>query len=147
MQIINKELIKEATRQAEESLNKRILQFKNKTRGLQKARTGTILHLDGDKRYSMQSLRYYKRLGLNAIVKYVPERNQARVVNMLLNKYNPDILIITGHDAMLKRGTNFHDVYNYRNSRYFAETVKEARKWASSSNKLTIFARSMSEFF
>lgn len=42
-------------------------------------------------------------MGLNAIVKNIPENKQALVVRQLLERYNPDILIITGHDAMLKK--------------------------------------------
>ena len=60
--------------------------------------TGKILHLDGDKRYSQKSYNYYKKLGLNAIVKNIPEYKQSKVVYQLLKTYNPDILIITGHD-------------------------------------------------
>lgn len=59
---------------------------------------GKILHLDGDKRYSDKSLKYYKKIGLNAIVRNVPENRQEYVVLDLLNRYNPDILVITGHE-------------------------------------------------
>ena len=57
--------------------------------------TGRILHLDGDKRYSEKSIMYYKKMGLNAIVKNIPENKQARVVYRLLTIYNPEILVIT----------------------------------------------------
>lgn len=59
--------------------------------------TGKILHLDGDKKYSEKSLKYYKSLGLNAIVKNIPENRQASVVKSLLARYEPDILVLTGH--------------------------------------------------
>lgn len=111
-----------------------------------KVLTGKILHLDGDRKYTEKSVRYYRKLGLNAIVRNIPERKQPLVVCSLLTKYEPDILVITGHDAMIKSGTNFNNIYNYRNSKYFADTVRKARKWEYSSDKLTIFARSMSKF-
>lgn len=110
-------------------------------------RTGKILHLDGDRRYSEKSNRYYKKMGLNAIVKNVPENRQPIVVRELLEKYNPDVLVITGHDAMLKNGMNYANIYNYRNSNNFIKTVKEARQWAKSSNKLVIFAGACQSFF
>ena len=110
-------------------------------------KTGKILHLDGDKWYSEKSMKYYKKIGLNAIVKNIPENKQAIMVRTLLEKYNPDILIITGHDAMLKKGMNYSNIYNYRNSRNFMNTVKEARKWAKSSNRLVIFAGACQSFF
>lgn len=110
-------------------------------------KTGKILHLDGDRRYSEKSIRYYKKAGLNAIVKNIPENRQPAMVFMLLEKYKPDILIITGHDAMLKNGINYSNIYNYRNSRNFMNTVKEARRWEKSSNKLVIFAGACQSFF
>ena len=103
--------------------------------------TGKILHLDGDKKYSEKSYRYYKKLGLNAIVKNIPEYKQPKVVYNLLKIYQPDILVITGHDGMIKKNSRYDDLYNYRNSKYFIETVKEARKYDKETNKkLVIFA-------
>ena len=110
--------------------------------------TGKILHLDGDKRYSQKSYNYYKKMRLNAIVKNIPEYKQPRIVYKLLKIYQPDILIITGHDGMIKRGTNFNDIYNYRNSRHFINTVKEARKYDKDNNKETvIFAGACQSYF
>lgn len=65
--------------------------------------TGKILHLDGDKKYSEKSLKYYQSLGLNAIVKNIPENKQPYVVYNLLEYYKPDILVITGHDRNDKK--------------------------------------------
>ena len=76
---------------------------REKTKLRQKFVTGKILHLDGDKRYSQKSYNYYKKLGLNAIVKNIPEYRQSKVVYKLLKIYNPDILIITGHDRNDKK--------------------------------------------
>lgn len=108
---------------------------------------GTILHLDGDKRYCIKSSRHYKKLGLEAVVRNIPESRQPMVVRSLLEKYNPDILVITGHDAMLRKGTNYNNLYNYRNSRHFINTVREARKWAKNSDKLVIFAGACESYF
>ena len=111
-------------------------------------KTGKILHLDGDKKYAGKSEMYYKKIGLNAIVKYIPEYRQPRVVYQLLESYNPDILVITGHDGMIKRGMRYNDIYNYRNSRYFIETVKEARKYdKQKGKKLVIFAGACQSYF
>ena len=85
-------------------------------------------------------------MGLNVIVKNIPEYRQPRVIYSLLKVYKPDILVVTGHDGMIKKGTGFYDLYNYRNSRYFVETVKEARRYDKEEGKnLVIFARSMSK--
>ena len=47
---------------------------------------------------------------------------------------------------MIKNGTGFTDIYNYRNSRYFINTVKEARR-ASGGKDLVIFAGACQSFF
>ena len=110
--------------------------------------TGKILHLDGDKKYSEKSYRYYKKLGLNAIVKNIPEYKQPKVVYRLLKIYKPDILVITGHDGMIKKGERKDDIYNYRNSKYFISTVQEARKYEKENEqKLVIFAGACQSYF
>lgn len=60
--------------------------------------TGRILHLDGDKRYSEKSSMYYKKMGLTAIVKNIPESRQVVMANDLITRYKPDIVVVTGHD-------------------------------------------------
>lgn len=110
--------------------------------------TGKVLHLDGDRRYSEKSYRYYKKVGINAVVKNIPEYRQPKLVYELLKIYKPDILVITGHDGMIKHGKNYNDIDNYRNSKHFIETVKEARRYDKENGEnLVIFARSMSKLF
>ena len=124
--------------------NKQILYTE---RNLQNLKAGKILHLDGDRLYSEKSARYYKKMGLNAVVKNIPENKQYLVVKDYINKYNPDVLVLTGHDGMIKTGTKYGDLSNYRNSKYFAQAVIEARKLIPSSNGLAIFAGACQSFF
>ena len=108
LEIIDKNIIKNKLNKVDEEINKRVIEKTQKykigiistedTRLKEKIITGKILHLDGDRRYSQKSYNYYKQLGLNAIVKNIPEYKQPKVVYKLLKIYNPDILIITGHD-------------------------------------------------
>ena len=42
---------------------------------------------------------------------------------------------------------DYYNVYNYRNSRYFIETVIKAREWKESENDLVIFAGACQSFF
>lgn len=132
----------------EDEIKRKIsLLYQNKRHG-EEFITGRILHLDGDRKYSEKSYRYYKKLGLNAVVKNIPENRQPRVIYNLLAYYNPDILIITGHDGMIRKGARYNDVYNYRNSRYFVNTVKEARRYEKENNKnLVIFAGACQSYF
>lgn len=46
--------------------------------------TGRILHLDGDRKYSEKSKMYYRKMGLNAVVRNIPEYKQSQVINKLL---------------------------------------------------------------
>lgn len=49
---------------------------------------------------------------------------------------------------MIKRGMNYNDIYNYRNSRYFIKTVQEARKYDREySKKTVIFAGACQSYF
>ena len=48
---------------------------------------------------------------------------------------------------MIKSGVNYNSIYNYRNSKHFINTVKEARRWEPSPNKLVIFAGACQSFF
>ena len=48
---------------------------------------------------------------------------------------------------MIKTGTKYRDLANYRNSKYFAQAVIEARKIIPTSNKLAIFAGACQSFF
>lgn len=110
--------------------------------------TGKILHLDGDRKYSQKSYKYYKKMGLNAIVKNIPESRQPKMVYKLLEYYEPDIVVITGHDAMIKQGREYNNIYNYRNSRYFVQTVKEVRRYDKNYNKDTvIFAGACQSYY
>lgn len=120
---------------------------KNK-KNTEKIVSGKILHLDGDKKYSIKSYNYYKKLGLDAIVKNIPEYKQPKYVYQLLKIYSPDILVITGHDAMIKKNVGYNDIYNYRNSRHFIQTVIEARKYDFETNSnLVIFAGACQSYF
>ncbi len=110
-------------------------------------RYGKILHLDGDRNYSEKTEKYYKKRGLNYIVKHVMEFRQPMVVRNLLQRYRPDILVITGHDGMIKNGKNYNDINNYRNSRYFVKSVNEARRWNSDKNELVIFAGACQSYY
>ncbi|MFR2534827.1 MAG: sporulation peptidase YabG [Clostridia bacterium] len=109
--------------------------------------TGRILHLDGDKRYSEKSMKYYKSLGLTAVVKNIAENKQAFYIKDLLERYQPDILVLTGHDGMIKKGMAFNDIYNYRNSRHFIQTVTEARSWNTKGRDLAIFAGACQSYY
>ena len=101
---------------------------------------GKILHLDGDKDYLNRCLNYYKEINVMAMGVVVKEEDMADDIYELLEKYNPNILVITGHDAYYKKKGNINDINAYKNSLNFVNTVKAARKFESSHQKLIIIA-------
>lgn len=115
---------------------------KNKTRWGKVEKTGKILHLDGDRRYAEKSERYYRKNGLEAVVKNIKESEQARLLGNFIEKYKPDIVVITGHDGMIRKKVGYNDVNNYRNSRFFIEAVKKVRRY---SDRIVVFARCLSK--
>lgn len=49
---------------------------------------------------------------------------------------------------MIKNNSGYNDIYNYRNSKYFIQTVKEARRYeANSGGDLVIFAGACQSYF
>lgn len=149
LEIIDKKEKDEIEKKLDEIINERIqrnLDIKE-NRGTKEI-YGKVLHLDGDKNYGIRSDKYYRRLGLNAVVKNVMENKQPIVVAKLLKMYKPDILVVTGHDGMLKNKMEIENIYNYRNSRHFIQTVKEARKFEKQYKmKLAIFAGACQSYF
>ena len=99
-----------------------------------------ILHLDGDKDYLEKCLNFYKKNRVMAFGRSIKEENFDTYVKSLLKEINPDILIITGHDALIKKTSDKSDLSNYKNSLNFVKAVKEARKYEKSHEKLLIIA-------
>ena len=154
LEIIDKRIVQKKVKTFEDKIQSFVVKFlstiennKNEKRIKKLLYTGKILHIDGDRKYSEKSEKYYKKLGLNAIVKNIAENRQPSSIKILLKKYNPDILVITGHDGMIKNGTKYQDIYNYRNSIYFVQSVKEARKFFENQKDLVIFAGACQSFY
>lgn len=103
-------------------------------------RPGRILHVDGDSDYLETCLKVYKQLNLDAIGKAVPENEQPRVIVDLVKETKPDIVVLTGHDSVIKDPRDYLDLNNYRNSKYYLESVKNLRNYNSSYDELVIFA-------
>lgn len=48
---------------------------------------------------------------------------------------------------MIRGGTNYNDIYNYRNSKYFINSVIEAKRAKRSGKDIVIFAGACQSFF
>jgi spore coat assembly protein len=103
-------------------------------------RPGRILHVDGDKEYLEVCLKVYKQLGLEVVGKVVSESEQPKMILELVQEVKPDIVVLTGHDSMIKGITDYKDLSNYRNSKFFVESVIKLREYQSSYDELVVFA-------
>ncbi len=101
---------------------------------------GKILHIDGDSEYLDRCLKYYNNVNLMAMGICEDEKDISKNILNYLEEYNPNILVITGHDAYYKKKGDIDDINNYKNSINFVNAVKEARKFEKSHDKLIIIA-------
>ena len=110
-------------------------------------RPGTVLHLDGDSEYAQKCKDSYKKMGMTAYIYTIPESEQYKQVYTLLQKIRPNILILTGHDAFLKKRNDIYNIENYKNSRYFIKGVLEARRYEHNLDNLVIFAGACQSYY
>lgn len=103
-------------------------------------RPGKILHVDGDDEYLEICLKTYKELKLEAVGKIVKESMQPKEILELVIEHKPDIVVITGHDGMVKGTRDYVDLNNYRNSKYFVDAVSTLRNYEPNYDNLVIFA-------
>ena len=103
-------------------------------------RPGKILHVDGDSSYLETCLKVYKQLKLDATGFAIPEKEQPKKILEYVKETKPDIVVLTGHDGVIKGTTNYLDLNNYRNSKYFIESVNVLRNYNASYDELVIFA-------
>lgn len=99
---------------------------------------GKILHIDGDNNYLKKCMDFYKEVGVFAVGKNIKESNVSSEILKCLKETNPDIVVITGHDAFYKKRIGSTSLY--KNSENFINAVKEARKYEKSNEKLIIIA-------
>lgn len=90
---------------------------------------GKILHVDGDREYLNRCLEFYKKANVLAFGIYSPEDQMAVNIEKYLEDINPDIVVITGHDSLIKQ-----------NSKHFSDAVKVCRKYQRDYDKLIIIA-------
>ena len=64
-----------------------------------------------------------------------------------IGKHRPDILVITGHDGLLRKQGSRDFLINYRSSQYFVETVKQARLYDTNRDGLAIIAGACQSHF
>lgn len=103
-------------------------------------RPGKILHVDGDSDYMEKCLKVYKQLSIDAVGRAILEKEQSKVIVDLVKEIKPDIVVLTGHDGVLKNTQDYLDLECYRNSKYYIDSIKALRNYNSSYDELVIFA-------
>jgi spore coat assembly protein len=110
---------------------------------------GKVLHLDGDPLYLRKSMHLYGELRVPAEGFYVPEANMPEALVRLLPQKKPDILVVTGHDGILKdrKRSDLHNLQSYKNSHHFVKAVQVAREYERNRDSLVIIAGACQSFF
>lgn len=98
---------------------------------------GKILHIDADNEYLEKCMNFYKKNKIKAYGVFLKEEDLKDNITKYLDMYNPDILVITGHDAYFRKKREGN---SYKNTENFVNAVKEARKFEKSHEKLLIIA-------
>lgn len=120
--------------------NNKVINAKGDTEELFFGRPGKILHVDGDKEYMDTCLKVYKQLSLDAVGVSISEKEQPNKIVDLVKKVKPDIVVLTGHDGVIRGTRDYLDLNNYRNSKFYRDAVKALRDYNSSYDELIIFA-------
>ena len=85
--LIDKKIARYSVRFLDKRINNRINELFNKNtqkyvkvKSFSNFKSGKILHLDGDRMYAEKSAKYYKKMGVDAVVKNVSESKQPILV-------------------------------------------------------------------
>jgi len=108
---------------------------------------GRVLHIDGDPIYLKKCLALYEKIGVPVYGVHCNEKEMPEKVSGLLDRYRPDILVITGHDAYSKSKGKMSEIKAYRHSFHFVQTVRQARKKVPNLDQLVIFAGACQSHF
>lgn len=103
---------------------------------------GKVLHLDGDINYLKKSMQLYHTMNVPSHGLYVHESQMASMLYRLLPQYKPDIVVITGHDGVLKQRmpSEIYSLTSYKNSQNFVNAVRVAREYEKNRDGLIIVA-------
>lgn len=109
---------------------------------------GKVLHLDGDLEYLRKSMVFYREFRVPVHGYFVREPWMAEALVRLLPAIHPDIVVVTGHDGLLKRRpSSVHDLTQYKNSAHFVRAVDVARRYERNPDELIIVAGACQSHF
>jgi len=112
----------------------------------EKSLKGTVLHLDGDKDYLEVCMKKYKEYGITAYGYSFREEEIKDHIIPLLEKHKPNLVVITGHDALKKNGHRKNE-NDYLHSKDFVSAIKKAREYEADKDTLIIFAGACQSYY
>lgn len=110
---------------------------------------GKVLHLDGDGNYLKKSMQLYNTMHVLAHGLHIHESQMADVLYRLLPQIKPDIVVITGHDGVLKNRAagELYSLNSYKNSQNFVNAVRVAREYEKNRDGLVVIAGACQSHF
>ncbi|EGL81852.1 sporulation peptidase YabG [Caldalkalibacillus thermarum TA2.A1] len=108
---------------------------------------GRVLHIDGDASYLKKCLELYRALDIPVYGVHMSEAEIPERIYSLLMYVNPDVLVITGHDAYMRSRGGKYDLTAYRHSQYFIQAVQAARQFERNRDNLIIFSGACQSHF
>lgn len=110
---------------------------------------GKVLHLDGDANYLRKSMLLYSEFRVPAEGFSVAESDMAQALQRLLPRVKPNIVVVTGHDAIVKnvKEQDIANLSSYKHSHHFVDAVKRARDYERNFDTLTIIAGACQSHF
>ncbi|HUC92928.1 MAG TPA: sporulation peptidase YabG [Paenibacillus sp.] len=120
---------------------------------------GRVLHLDGDGLYMRKSMQLYGQLRVPAHGVHAHESQMPDLLRRLLPRIQPDIVVITGHDGVLKHPPGgvedtahrpqegFQHLSSYKNSLNFVNAVRVAREYDRNRDSLVVVAGACQSHF
>lgn len=108
---------------------------------------GKVLHLDGDANYLKKSMQVYGQLRVPAEGIHCHESQMSQVLLRMLPQFHPDIVVITGHDGVLKQRQDLLQLSSYKNSLNFVQAVNVARNYERNRDSLVVIAGACQSHF
>jgi len=106
-----------------------------------------VLHIDGDPLFLKKCIALYEELGIQVHGQYMHEKEMPEQVMGLIEKVQPEIVVLTGHDAYSKAKGSVRELEAYRHSRFFVEAVRNIRQKYPNFDQMVIFAGACQSHF
>ncbi len=112
-----------------------------------RGKPGIILHIDSSEDFLKMCQKYYGDARIKAYGRVIRENEQPGHIRPLLASTRADILVVTGHDGLKKNAVKLHSLDSYRNSRYYIQSVVEARRYEPGLDKLCVFSGACQSYY